>query len=267
MKTINFFSACTNLIRPPNPSSSAKDMHYEDFIIPFLFFSLYSSPNASAEILTGRRGFIKENQDALDELVKTMGYRFKIRGDELRQSADVSRFLVEPLTRADYTYISDIDILITEEGIENYYEEIFKEIDLPYSNVQRKGHSLLTGTFCADTKRYYRKEMKENMGIYIEKNLRGVRDESVLYDIMFSAHPLPTKEMNDNVERYRPIHGIHTSLSRNPRAPKYQPNAPTWDMTPEKVKRFEKISKSEEYKKIYPHFTERYKNILNEIYL
>ena len=266
-KTINFFSVCADLIVPYNPSSTAQDVDYEQYILPFIFFSLYSSKNAKCEIVVNRKGYVEEHQEALDTLVKVMGYRFKIREEELTQKADVSRFLLEPSIKCDYTYISDIDILITEKNIERYYAKIFKEIDIPYSNVQRKGRSLLTGTFCAETDRYYTKEMKAKMKEYLEKNLQGVRDESVLYEMMFQVHPLPSQEMSKNVDRYRPIHGIHNNLRRPPTPPSYQPDFPSWDMTNEKIERFLTISKTTEYKSMYPYFTDSYKNILNKIRL
>ena len=61
-KTINFFSVCSNLIRS-TPESTAQDLHFEDFIIPFIFFSLFSSENAKCEIVVNRKEYIKENQE------------------------------------------------------------------------------------------------------------------------------------------------------------------------------------------------------------
>ena len=263
-KTINFFSVCSNLIRS-TPESTAQDLHFEDFIIPFIFFSLFSSENAKCEIVVNRKEYIKENQEALNELVKVMGYRFKIREEKLNQKADVSRFLLQPTTKCDYTYISDIDILITENSIEKYYNKIFSTIKLPYSNVKRGDGPLLTGTFCVDTEKYYTQNMKSLMNSFNNKNLQNQRDECVLFDIVSKVHGLPTTSMNQDMQKYRPIHGIHTSLNRPPKAPDYQPDFPSGGLTKLKIEQYNKITLSEQFKAVYPFFTDRYKNILNKI--
>lgn len=266
-KTINFFSVCSNHFSPKNPSVAGPllDKHFEDFILPFIFFALNSSKNAWCEIVVNSQTYKKENEKAFLELSKQMGKRFTITEKKLSHGADVSRFLIMPTKICDYTYISDIDILITENSIENYYNRIFSQIKLPYSNIRRGDAPLLTGTFCANTQKYYTQKMKSLMNTFFTKNLQTQRDESVLFDIVSTVHGLPTTEMNQDIEKYRPIHGIHTSLSRPPRAPDYQPDFPSWDLTELKIKQFDKITQSKHFKAIYPFFTDRYKNILNKI--
>ena len=111
------------------------------------------------------------------------------------------RFVTQPKLKADYVYIGDADILITEEVASQHLANIEKH-HLDFSNVVRKGRKRLTGLhFIAYDKMYPLPSLR---GI----NLGKCNDEDLLYRIIQrKGLKMPGPEA-----AFRPIHGLHISL-------------------------------------------------------
>ena len=111
------------------------------------------------------------------------------------------RFATQPKLKADYVYIGDADILITEEVASQHLANIEKH-HLDFSNVVRKGRKRLTGLhFIAYDKMYPLPSLR---GI----NLGKCNDEDLLYRIIQRKRlKMPGPEVT-----FRPAHGLHISL-------------------------------------------------------
>ena len=111
------------------------------------------------------------------------------------------RFVTQPKLKADYVYIGDADILITEEVASQHLANIEKH-HLDFSNVVRPNKNRLTGLhFIAYDKMYPLPSLR---GI----NLGKCNDENLLYRIIQrKGLKMPGPEA-----AFRPIHGLHISL-------------------------------------------------------
>ena len=111
------------------------------------------------------------------------------------------RFVTQPKLKADYVYIGDADILITEEVASQHLANIEKH-HLDFSNVVRPNKNRLTGLhFIAYDKMY---PLPSLHGIDLSK----CNDETVLTKIIQrKGLKMPGPEA-----AFRPIHGLHISL-------------------------------------------------------
>ncbi len=111
------------------------------------------------------------------------------------------RFVTQPKLKADYVYIGDADVLITEEVAPQHLDNI-KKHRLDFSNVVRQGRKRLTGLhFIAYDKMY---PLPSLHGIDLSK----CNDEDLLYQIIQrKGLKMPGPEAT-----FRPIHGLHISM-------------------------------------------------------
>lgn len=186
------------------------DQNYEPWVLPFAAAMLWSNPDAHVEIaLPNPRQFREDNIVAVHQVLTED--RFLLRGADFGQVVNSVRFLTEPRTRSDYLYIADIDIL-TVEPIMPARLKHMTETGLPYSNVLRPPQpgrpSQLTGLHFTEWDAWVPLTPTP-------PHARPNLDEQLLYDLVV-ARGLPLPDPGDT---YRPAHGYHLSLNRDPRPP------------------------------------------------
>ena len=205
MYKINFIA---NAIDRPNRST------YENFLIPFTFFALLNNPNSHVEIIVlDKSKFINKYKTEIEALRK-INTNFLIRNLSYKLNKNVFntyRFFERPVIKAEYTYIADVDIMFTENVLEEYTKNW--PLNLCYNNILRpkktKQHnSRLTGVHMVKTSSYYTKKFKEVQNKYYNQN-KSKNDESILCKMCKEIHGLP-----DFSHRWRPVLGIHFSPNR-----------------------------------------------------
>mmetsp|Transcript_10376 Transcript_10376/g.22000 ORF Transcript_10376/g.22000 Transcript_10376/m.22000 type:complete len:231 (+) Transcript_10376:2-694(+) len=142
-------------------------------------------------------------------------------------NSQTHRFLEVPSVYAEYTYIADIDIFITESVLDKRRLKQMATFNLPYSNIIRPGKARLTGVMLVRTRNFFTPAYKKAQDTAITG---PVPDEMVLYDIVSrSGHGLPpATNMSDPLVVYRPTHGLHLSLNRGPGKPMCQWGLAAW---------------------------------------
>lgn len=111
------------------------------------------------------------------------------------------RFLNKPTLKADYLYIGDSDIFITEEVASQHLENIRKN-NLDFSNVVRTGKRRLTGLHFIEYDKMY--PLPSLLGLRLGKK----NDEEVLFEMMSrKGYKMPKENVT-----FRPAHGLHISL-------------------------------------------------------
>ena len=224
-----------NIIQPKtiNFLSCAAGIKYENVLPMYTFYALSSHNNSIAEIVVSNElDFIVRNKNALIWLKswlksKDNNNSFCIRNFALNHKArtivtNTWRFLEVPKVYANYTYIGDIDIFLTESVFtDNFRINQMRFFDMPYSNVLRPppNDKRLTGLILIDTKNYYTPKLINAQRVV---DAQG-NDEVFLRNLVVSAgFNLPYKKGgSDNktisyYSNHRPQHGEHLSLSRGP---------------------------------------------------
>ena len=222
---------------------------YEPFVLPYAASCLTNNPGARLELVLERpKTFEHSNADALDILATHTNGRFTLsRSSFGRTPANSLRFLIEPKSKADTVYIGDIDIIITED-IRQGHEDHMARTGLLYSNIARPGKRALTGLHYTRWDAYY---PVQAVPPHSKVNL----DEALLYDLV-EARGLDLPDADDN---YRPIHGIHLSLNRDPRDLKG-----SWggiNSFPE-VARYVSLTQTDLWMELAPYFDVRYRRLI-----
>jgi|GEM_PF-1089380 len=190
------------------------DRGYAMFAVPYVWFALVNSPDAYVEILLEDLAeFEATHAAAIEHLHRRFGDRFLFRQsraviDDPHLSPNVVRFVEAPRTVAQYVYIGDIDLLITEDVLPVHLRLIEKH-GLPFSNIVRPcttpdGERRLSGLhFCAYDLMYPLPSLE---GIDVK-----LSDERVLYLLMQRQGAMVPEDFQQ-----RPECGVHLSLSRDP---------------------------------------------------
>lgn len=212
--------------------------------IPFYIYSILKSyPNYFVKIFVNKR-LDPQEEKALELINRRLSTNFEIKEDYFNQfdlerlnipkeGKKAIRFLIPKHEFVDFenVYFGDIDILIVRENpdlLQTHLEHCNK-VNLPYSNLIRKGEKRLTGLHFFKVDEYYEK-MDSLINSYLkdeEKLIQTVSkykwDEEFLYHIVeegigfgdLSKHP------------YRPHHGFHIANIRNGKLKKgYLENGP-----------------------------------------
>jgi hypothetical protein len=174
---------------------------HQMFAIPYCFSVLASNADAFVEVMVDNAtAFIEDNAAALALLPRG---RFLIRNAQFGvEDAPYMRFLTTPITRAPHVYIGDVDIFVLDGDITAQHLRQMKDTKLPYSNKLRPSKTRLSGLHFTKWDAYY---PVEHLPLSVLKGAHS--DEIVLRLLVESRHPLPT-------HNFRPVHGIHMSLSR-----------------------------------------------------
>lgn len=132
---------------------------------------------------------------------KVVGYSAIVNGIKCIKNS--VRFILKPYTRAEYVYITDIDIICCEDIADTHIADMI-QYNSPFSNIVRKNTKRMTGLHFTKYDAYYPLDI--NYIKYV--NTYNKNDEELLYDIV---------KKNNNIDlsrTYRPVHGIHMSLNR-----------------------------------------------------
>ncbi len=193
---------------------TSADKNYEMFVLPYICSVLLSNPNTTrVEVcLEEAAAFVSTNGEALTILDGVFAGQFGLsEADFSSLRPHTVRFVTTPNIVSDYVYIGDIDIIVTEEIMTPHRQKML-ETGLPYSNIKRPGKTALSGLHFSKWDAYYPispTTPKQRINL----------DEGYLWDLVTArGHPTP-----DPDERFRPIHGLHLSLNRDPRTVR-----PTW---------------------------------------
>ena len=208
MNQINFFTCCNKI--------------YNNFIPLFILSNLYHNDNSFVEIGTDDENY-EPISKAMDFLKKIYEDRFLVRqvnfnyveyqGKKFNTIPNSIRFLTEPKIKTEYVYISDVDIITLQRNICEIHINNMKKTGLPYSNIVRPIKNIeneikrLTGLHFTPHSNYY--PIANVSDVYNTGILS--HDEGLLYKIVEKKYP---KFNYDEV--YRPVHGIHVSLNREP---------------------------------------------------
>jgi hypothetical protein len=214
---------------------TAATRRYKNFITPYCFFALYHNINAKAEIMIdGASEYMGRNAGAQRVLNQLFPDRILLREISRKLEPHTARFVCEPLTELQYTYINDVDILILESDLVETHTKIMREHKSIFSNRMR-GTDKLTGVQFVITAPYYK----------VTEQARATTklfDEHALYDIVNRGIGRPQNFTSD----LRPVHGFHVSMNRPPVAPSGQA---AWKLGPEPLReKYRAAIKSMEWK-------------------
>ena len=143
------------------------------------------------------------------------------------------------LSKAKYTYIGDVDILIFENILSDVNRmRQMEEFQLPYSDVIRPGSKRLTGLLLVKTSQFFSPIFKHQQTLFLQDKTKwktgGKFDEKLLYRMCKKVHGLPPpplysssvgdgknekkglKVVESTLSSYRPVHGLHLSPNRGP---------------------------------------------------
>lgn len=187
------------------------DTCYEDFLIPFTFFSLLFNKNSHVEIIVLDPDKFKRKYNKEIASIKQFNENFLIRKPQYilnRHIPNTYRFFEVPTIKSKYTYISDVDIVYLEELLPKYLSSWPN--NLPYHNILRPNlkYSRLTGLMMVINNKYYTDGFKKCQKKHYDMNVTS-NDEVILCKMCKEIHGLP-----DNNFQYRPVLGIHFSPNR-----------------------------------------------------
>ena len=208
MNKINFFTCCNKI--------------YNNFIPLFILSNLYHNKDSFVEIGTDDKNF-EPTSKALEVLERYYGNKFLIRevnfnhieheGKKYKMIPNSVRFINEPAMKTEYVYISDVDIITLQNDICDIHINNMKKTGLPYSNIVRPLKNTeneikrLSGLHFSPYTNYY--PIPNISDLYHTGVLN--HDEGLLFKIVEKKYPMFKYD-----ESYRPVHGIHISLNREP---------------------------------------------------
>lgn len=208
-KTVNFFSFAHGDV-------------YLDMLPLYAFFALSSNPNSVVEMVVKNQTdfylkhakelmWIMAHFDSSSVCVRNMAHNV-IQRTEI---SNTWRYLEKPVRHAQYTYIGDVDIFMTESVLDDTMRmDQMKTWNIPYSNIVRPNTTRLTGVMLMRTDDFYTPKLLE---LQQTVNAKG-NDEMVLYRIVNASRiGLPPDASDDDLlSKYRPLHGVHLSTNRGP---------------------------------------------------
>ena len=228
---------------------TSADKNYEMFVLPYICSVLLSNPeNAKVEIcLQNSASFASANIEAMHCLQNAFTDRFQLSdADFSRLRPHTIRFVTTPTIVSNYVYIGDIDIIVTEEIAKPHLEKM-KETKLPYSNIKRPNKNSLSGLHFSEWTAYYPLSHETPSD-------RINLDEAYLWDLVSArGHRMP-----DPGETFRPIHGLHLSMNRDPRTIRT-----TWGGVRQKPTAlgYVRLRTHDVWKQLAPFFDEKFKRM------
>ena len=195
----------------------AEGAKYERFLPMYAFFALQSNRNSAAELVVPNSTlFLKRHERALT-VVKQLHGRGSVWVREYRVPRhrgvmpNTRRFLEVPEIAAEYVYMGDIDILITESVLSAGRLQQMRH-NAPYSNILRKHTRRLTGVILVRAREFYTGELQRaQVALLAGGNATGNDEEFLARLVTAASFALPPAN-----ETYRPLHGLHLSNSRGP---------------------------------------------------
>ena len=195
----------------------AEGAKYERFLPMYAFFALQSNRNSAVELVVPNSTlFLKRHERALT-VVKQLHGRRSVWVREYRVPRhrgvmpNTRRFLEVPEIAAEYVYMGDIDILITESVLSAGRLQQMRH-NAPYSNILRKNTRRLTGVILVRAREFYTRELKRaQVALLAGGNATGDDEEFLARLVTAAGFALPPAN-----ETYRRLHGLHLSNSRGP---------------------------------------------------
>ena len=204
---------------------TAVDNGYECFIPLYMYFANKYNPNSCFEFLV--KNLTNEFEILMDKFITDFNIKsLKLRTFNNKISAHKLRFLEEPITKCNYTYIGDIDIFINENILPFHINEMNKYNTI-YDNKLRLGkpefmsglHFVKTNEYFQQTKdtrtKYYNLLLKVTSKEIKNDFLLHIQDECLLKLIMVESNIKLLDNITDQTFN-RPLHGLHISLHRKP---------------------------------------------------
>jgi len=198
------------------------DKIYKDFIPIFILSNLYHNESCFVEIGVDDLNYepIKKSLEILEKnfkdkfILRTVKFGPQIiNGKTYSTISNTVRFFNPVTVKSDYVYISDVDIISLEKNFTDIHIKNMEKTGLPYSNIVRpvKPNTLkrLSGLHFSPYENYY---PIPDFTDLCEKGFLQ-HDEGFLYELVKKRHNNFRYE-----ETYRPVHGIHVSLNREPTA-------------------------------------------------
>jgi hypothetical protein len=188
-----------------------------DFVVPYIFYAQVTNPDSMVEVMVDDLEVLeKEYSRELDFLSRNFKDKYLIRSIEkpiddnhFRLIRNALRFLEEPKIKREYTYIGDIDVMVTEE-VSSYHLAEMDRTGLPFSNQVKtdNGYDMLTGLHFYKTDAYI--DIYPELDRYYSLLPRFRCDQQLLFHMMADKFSIDKKL----ITKKRPIHGIHMSQSR-----------------------------------------------------
>lgn len=174
------------------------------FLPPFIASNLYFNKGCKVEVLIDNKTFNKLSQDGFIDYLREKFYgKVLLRSDYDLKHPHSRRFYEEPQLKSDYVYISDTDIICLEQFSEIHLKEMSKT-GLPFSNILRPHKKAMSGLHFSKWDAMYPTPELKTLKTPIQY------DEALLKEIVY----LKTNLLPEEDYFYRPVHGIHASLSR-----------------------------------------------------
>lgn len=235
-----------------------------EYIAPYIFYVQVTNPESKLEVVVDDLELVLSNHaQEIEFLEQNFRGKYHIRENKkviddkhFRLIRNALRFLEEPEIKCEYTYIGDIDVMVTE-NIKDYHVNKMKETGLPFSNQLKRdnGYDMLTGLHFYKTNEFSR--VYDNLDKYYSMLPKFGCDQQLLYHIMKDNFNMD----NNLLLEKRPIHGIHMSRSR----PNPLGNNFGWNINIDTVKGYETIKKHPLWDKFYSIVSFEYKEKLIEL--
>lgn len=241
---------------------------YANFVIPYCYFAAKFNPSSAFEfIIDDVQDFKQKHSRSIKWLTENFKISILLRSkkDELNLKVKIDnsiRFVLNPKTPSEYTYIGDVDIIILEEILKKH-APIF-DLGLPYSNVVRQNPvgrvGRLTGLHLCKSQSQY------PLGPIDDLIQKFNSDEELLYAIMERKGLLYSNDIIQHLNIDRPIHGIHLSLNRLPFS--FSKERAPWGLKYDQLEKFKLIAITNEFKDFFETLYKGSQQILiNLVYL
>lgn len=207
---------------------------FHNFIPLYFLFGSLEHPGASFEFLVKdvprMLALHGASLDRISELTGSSYYLHDVKsypGKQVPLMQNSYRFLLQPFLRAEYVYIGDIDILMTENVLLRHAS--YLESGLPFYNHVRPGTKRLTGLHLARYDDLY--PLHDHLWDYSQLN-----DEEILY----LNYELRGDVLSPGLEELqaalgRPNCGVHLSLNRLPFSANVE--SPSWGIQAHDLKK------------------------------
>lgn len=207
---------------------------FHNYIPLYFLFGALSNPGASFEFLVRdvprMQALHGQSLDRIASVFDCVYYLHDVATRTCRKTPLMEnsyRFLLQPFLRAEYVYIGDIDILLTENILE--WHQAFLDSQLPFYNQIRPNSKRLTGLHLARYDDLY--PLEEALWDYC-----GLNDEEILYKNYELKGALSSTGLDAlQVKLGRPYCGIHMSVNRLPFAGDLE--APGWGVNVDYLKK------------------------------
>lgn len=226
---------------------------YYHFAVPFIYTIFKTQKDCSVEIFVeSEREFTNRNKKSLELLDEMFDAEFVITETSFKGACpNTIRFIRTPTLKADYVYISDIDIFYTEKNIAQRHLNFMRTTGQDFSNIMRPKTDRMTGLHFSKWDAYY--PIPENRN----KQFDYRSDEVALYHIVkLKTGVEPNRDLNMS---FRPVHGIHSSPNRK------IDGQMNWGIDRTRALCWKKMTEDDDWQKLFPTLNQRFKKVSNNI--